>query len=37
MAHIGKKLADEVSLSYTKKGRYVKGINTKSLPMHGVT
>jgi len=31
-----KELADEIRLSYKKERSYVKGVNAKSLPIHGV-
>jgi len=33
---MAKELADEVGLSYIKEGKYVKGVNARSLPIHGV-
>ena len=33
---MAKELADEVGLFFTKDGAYVKGVNAKSLPIHGV-
>jgi len=34
--YIAKEHADEISLSYKKERGYVKGINVKILPIHGV-
>ena len=33
---MAKEIADEISLSYKKEKGYVKGVNAKSLPIHGV-
>ena len=35
--YMAKELADEISLPYKKEKGYVKGVNAKSLPIHGVT
>jgi len=35
--YVAKQLADEVGLSYTKEEGYVKGVNARSVPIHGVT
>jgi len=34
--YMAKELAEEVGLSYTKEKGFVKGINTRSLPIEGV-
>ena len=34
--YMAKELADEISLPYKKEKGYVKGVNAKSLPIHGV-
>jgi len=34
--YIAKELADEIHLPYKKEKGYVKGVNVKSLPIHGV-
>jgi len=34
--YMAKELADEIHLSYKKERGYVKGVNAKSLPIHGV-
>jgi len=34
--YMAKELADEIHLPYKKERGYVKGVNEKSLPIHGV-
>ena len=34
--YMAKELADEIHLPYKKERGYVKGVNAKSLPIHGV-
>ena len=34
--YMAKELADEIHLPYQKERGYVKGVNAKSLPIHGV-
>ena len=34
--YMAKEIADEISLPYKKEKGYVKGVNAKSLPIHGV-
>ena len=34
--YMAKELADEIHLPYKKERGYVKGVNAKSLPIHGI-
>ena len=34
--YMAKELADQIHLLYKKKRGYVKGVNAKSLPIHGI-
>ena len=36
IVYMAKELADEIHLSYKKERGYVKGVNAKSLPIHGI-
>jgi len=35
--YMANELANEIHLPYKKERGYIKGVNTKSLPIHGVT
>jgi len=35
--YMAKELTDEIHLPYKKERGYVKGVNAKSLPIHGIT
>ena len=34
--YMAKELAEEVGLSYTKEKGFVKGVNTRNLPIEGI-